>query len=165
VNRRSFETRTGNRVELLSAEGETGVRLTTGNDELSVFLDETNGMISVVNAAPDGVVEVSTKGLVTVDSGLGGVQVRSKGPVNVSSAAAVSVTAATEVSVSSGAAVTVNAGGAVNVSAEGAVSVEAIGALNLDALEVNVTAATFTIEGMLAVTGDITMDGQQVLAV
>lgn len=165
VNVRSFETRTGNRVELLSAEGETGVRLTSGNDELSVYLDETNNMISIVNSAPAGVIDVTSKGMVNVQSSSGGVTVKSFGPVSVASQAAVSVTAATDVSVSSGAAVTVNAGGAVNVSAEGAVSVEAIGALNLDALEVNVTAATFTIEGMLAVTGDITMDGQQVLAV
>ncbi|MEE1940293.1 VgrG-related protein [Streptomyces sp. TRM 70361] len=64
VNRRSFASRGGHRVELLDAvPGPAGVRLRTHRDRLSVHLDQQNTVITVHS---DGKVTVSAQQEVTV---------------------------------------------------------------------------------------------------
>lgn len=65
LNRRSLESRTGHRLELLDAETKKGVRLRNGADTLTVFLDQTETTITI---SSDGKVDIGGKGQVSVHS-------------------------------------------------------------------------------------------------
>jgi len=65
LNRRSLVSRSGQRLEILDAAGETGVRLRSGDKKLTVFLEETQSTITI---SSDGTVAISGKGAVSVTS-------------------------------------------------------------------------------------------------
>ncbi|MEV0292379.1 VgrG-related protein [Nocardia sp. NPDC050710] len=69
VNRRSFVSRTGHRVEFREqANGDTGVHIATGDDKLTVDLDQKQTTITVHS---DGTVSVQARNGVTIDAGTG----------------------------------------------------------------------------------------------
>jgi phage protein D len=70
VNRRSFVSRSGHRLELLdgAATGPQGVRLHTGNGKVEIHLDQRKTSVIVHS---DGSVEIKAKSGVTVDAGAG----------------------------------------------------------------------------------------------
>jgi uncharacterized protein involved in type VI secretion and phage assembly len=82
VNRRSIVSRSGHRMELLDARapGRSGVRLTTANERLEVFLDDRRDRIEVIVYAqkdrrrPLTSVVLDKKGI-TLDAGRGDVSV------------------------------------------------------------------------------------------
>jgi uncharacterized protein involved in type VI secretion and phage assembly len=67
LNRRSLVSRTGHRLELLDdeAEAKTGVRLQSGDKDLTVFLEESHKTITI---SSNGTIDVSGDGVVTVSS-------------------------------------------------------------------------------------------------
>jgi uncharacterized protein involved in type VI secretion and phage assembly len=65
LNRRSLVSRSGQRLEILDAEGLTGVRLRSGDEKLTVFLDQTQTKITI---SSDGTVDISGTGAVSVTS-------------------------------------------------------------------------------------------------
>lgn len=65
LNRRSLVTRTGHRLELLDAPAEKGVRLRSGDEALTVFLDQTKTAITI---SSDGTVDITGKTGVRVNS-------------------------------------------------------------------------------------------------
>ncbi|MFE4513871.1 VgrG-related protein [Kitasatospora sp. NPDC056783] len=75
VNRRSLASRSGNRIELLDAPaGPRGVRLRTGDDTMTVHLDQSRSTITVrgdgrVSIQGVGAVSVSTTGRLSLSGG------------------------------------------------------------------------------------------------
>lgn len=65
LNRRSFVSRSGQRLEILDAASLTGVRLRSGDEKLTVVLDQTQTKIAI---SSDGTIDVTGKGDVTVRS-------------------------------------------------------------------------------------------------
>jgi uncharacterized protein involved in type VI secretion and phage assembly len=63
LNRRSLVSRSGQRLEILDAANETGVRLRSGNEKLTVFLDQTHTKITI---SSDGAIDISGNGEVSV---------------------------------------------------------------------------------------------------
>lgn len=69
VNKRSFGSRGGNKLELLdAANGPQGVRLITGDGKLSVALDRQSTTVTVHS---DGTVEIEAAERVTIQAGAG----------------------------------------------------------------------------------------------
>jgi uncharacterized protein involved in type VI secretion and phage assembly len=140
LNRRSLVSRGGQRLELLDAEGRTGVRLGSGNKKLTVFLEETKTMITI---SSDGAIDIKGTGAVSVSSAerltLEAPFVNIKGTTTINGA--LTQIGDTEMN------------GAVNVNGvvamDGFVMMNGFVAMNAGA----------------AVTGDMTLDGQQVMVV
>jgi phage baseplate assembly protein gpV len=65
LNRRSLVSRSGQRLEILDADGLTGVRLRSGDEALTVFLDQTQTKITI---SSDGTVDISGTGAVSITS-------------------------------------------------------------------------------------------------
>jgi uncharacterized protein involved in type VI secretion and phage assembly len=65
LNRRSLVSRSGQRLEILDADGETGVRLRTGDEALTVFLEQTSQTITI---SSKGTVDIEGTGEVSVGS-------------------------------------------------------------------------------------------------
>jgi phage protein D/phage baseplate assembly protein gpV len=69
INRRSFVSRRGHRIDLLDQDGsKEGVSISTSDDKLSFVLDSTG---STVTLHSDGTVTVEAKSGITVDAGTG----------------------------------------------------------------------------------------------
>jgi phage protein D len=88
VNRRSFVSRTGNRVELLdSRTGPSGVRLASGDGRLEVRLDERAGTLGLTVHGPGGRAALTSVTLtgsgITIDAGAGALTLRG-GTVSIS---------------------------------------------------------------------------------
>lgn len=151
LNRRSFVSRSGQRLEILDAAGETGVRLRSGDEKLTVFLEETQTKITV---SSDGTVDISGSKAVKVTSekqvsleadyiNITGTFVNIKGTTTIDGAL-------TEIG-------DTEMNGAVDIN--GVVAID--GATAIEG-EVNITGVV-SVEGAVAVTlGDISIDGQQV---
>ncbi|MFF3396311.1 VgrG-related protein [Streptomyces sp. NPDC002669] len=83
VNRRSLVSRSGHRLELLdSPRGPSGVRLTSGDKQLDVTLDERRDEIALKVLAPGGSRVLSSvvlsKSGITLDAGTGEVNVKGR---------------------------------------------------------------------------------------
>jgi phage protein D len=105
VNRRSFASRGGQRIELLDAvPGPSGVRLRTNRDRLSLHLDQQNTVITVHS---DGRVAIDARQDITV-TGTGIVLDAGKGELKLTGQS-VSVEATTGVEVNGGTRCAVNA--------------------------------------------------------
>lgn len=65
LNRRSLVSRSGQRLELLDAEGDVGVRLRSGDKKLTVFLEESRTQITI---SSDGTVNISGKERLTLEA-------------------------------------------------------------------------------------------------
>ncbi|MFE7133876.1 VgrG-related protein [Streptomyces sp. NPDC057638] len=84
TNRRSLVSRTGNRLELLDAPGAgpSGVRLTTGDKQLVVNLDERRNRLELTVLGPGGRRQLSSVTLtptgITLDAGTGEVTIRGR---------------------------------------------------------------------------------------
>jgi uncharacterized protein involved in type VI secretion and phage assembly len=65
LNRRSLVSRTGQRLEILDAEGQTGVRLRSGDKKLTVFLAQSKTTITITS---DGAIDIKGETTVTVSS-------------------------------------------------------------------------------------------------
>ncbi|MBF9069830.1 VgrG-related protein [Streptacidiphilus fuscans] len=133
--RRTLADRSGNRLDLLDQRLGTkrGVRLKTGDDQLTINLDRTQTEI-------------------TVDS---------TGSVSIKGGTSVSVKAGASLSLEAGADLTVKAGGVVSIESMGAVSVRgtAVAVNALGALELNaIGAAVLAGEGSLALTSPLNVD-------
>jgi uncharacterized protein involved in type VI secretion and phage assembly len=98
VNRRSFVSRKGNRVELLDGTTKSGVRLASGDKRLEVVLDEKTGKVAIKVYARGGRRELSSVTLtdrgITLDAGRGELTLKGR---------SVSITGTTSVSVDGGA--------------------------------------------------------------
>ncbi|MFF3641075.1 VgrG-related protein [Streptomyces sp. NPDC002564] len=86
VNRRSLVSRSGNRVELLDTpRGPSGVRLTTGDKQLVVHLDERRNRLELKVLGPGGRRRLSSVTLtptgITLDAGTGEVKLRGRSVV------------------------------------------------------------------------------------
>lgn len=154
LNRRSLVSRSGQRLEILDADGETGVRLRSGDEKLTVFLEETQSKITI---SSKGTVDISGVKAVSVTSDaqltLSGREVSISG-TNVSIKGATTITGS--VSQTEG---PVNIAGDVNMMGD----VNVLGDTNmLGALDV---VGDLNVGGLAAVVGDITMDGQQVVVI
>jgi uncharacterized protein involved in type VI secretion and phage assembly len=130
VNRRSFVSRTGHRIEAVEkAGGPTGVRIRTGDGMLRVELDQQKTEIVVRS---DGTVTVTSKQGVTVDAGTGtltltgqDVAITAKSGVTVdggTGAVAMSTNAGVNIT---GTTVSVNGSGSTEVKSGGVCSVSA----------------------------------------
>jgi len=97
VNRRSFVSRKGNRVELLDGATKSGVRLASGDKRLEVVLDEMKGQVVISVHGRGGAGALSSVTLtdrgITLDAGRGSVTVKGS---------SVSVQGTTSVSVDGG---------------------------------------------------------------
>jgi uncharacterized protein involved in type VI secretion and phage assembly len=130
VNRRSFVSRTGHRIEAVEkAGGPTGVRIRTGDGTLRVELDQQKTEIVVHS---DGTVTVTSKQGVTVDAGTGtltltgqDVAITAKSGVKVDGGAgAVAMSTNAGVNIT-GTTVSVNGSGSTEVKSGGTCSVSA----------------------------------------
>jgi phage baseplate assembly protein gpV len=166
VTRRTIASRTGQRIDLLdsTAKQKTGVRLSSGDDKYTVFLNQNQKSITISSQAAGGKIEVTGQGdgsKITISSlGSGSsTLIESTGPVSVRSSQSVSIEAPTisitgATSVKGDLSVTgtlTQTGPIANFS--GFVSVE--GGANI--------AGDVTIEGAENVVGIITQDGAPVL--
>ncbi|MEU5988769.1 VgrG-related protein [Spirillospora sp. NPDC047418] len=135
INWRALASRTGNRLELRDAPGRKGVTLATGDDRMTIEMNQTGTRLSV----------------------------DSKGIVTITGATAVQVRAGTNLALNAGGAVSISAGGSVNISAGGAVNTSAAGVLNLSAGGVLTAkaAGAVTVAGVsVALTGITTTNGR-----
>lgn len=100
VNRRSFHSRTGHRLEMVEAAGgASGVRIRTGDGKLTLDLDQQNTKITVHS---DGTVTVEARSGVTVDAGTGTLKLTGQ-DVSISAKSGVKVDGGTgDVAVTSG---------------------------------------------------------------
>jgi uncharacterized protein involved in type VI secretion and phage assembly len=148
LNRRSLVSRSGQRLEILDAEGKTGVRLRSGDEKLTVFLEETQTKITI---SSDGTVDIS---------GTGAVNVTSKERLTLD-APAISISG-DSVSIKGITSIT----GALTQT-EGPVEIDSVVNVNGSVLmDGDVIMNGFVaMNGGAAVTGDMTVDGQQVLVV
>jgi phage protein D len=153
ATRHTVSDRSGNRLDLLdqSAGGKQGVRLASGDNGLTVYLDKTNTEISV-----------DSKGKVTIKGGTS---------VSVEAGTDLSLSARRNLSIKSGGRLDIESRGLVNVaSLTGGVTVDAMGALNLKALgeatlsaggmvqvnaiaDVGIRAVTVPIQGVVTING------------
>lgn len=147
VNWRSVASRGGHALELIDAPTRPGrgIRLHTGDDGLSIHLDQTKTTISV-----------DSRGTVSI-SGARGVNIRSLGDLSLTAARSVKIEAGLAVDIAAGGRAGIKAGGAVTLDAGGAVSIEAVGAVNakaagsvslLSAVNTTVTATTVLLNGI-----------------
>ncbi|HEY1704257.1 MAG TPA: VgrG-related protein [Trebonia sp.] len=135
VTRRTLASRTGQRIDLLDSttKQKTGVRLSSGDNKLTVFLnqDATQKKIEVTNEIEEGKIEISSTGAgnsITIDA------------------------------TGSGATISVNATGPVSVKSSQSVTVDAP-TINVNGSTVNINAATTTIRGDVAIMGMLTQAG------
>ncbi|WP_129309014.1 VgrG-related protein [Streptomyces sp. L2] len=115
--RHTVSDRDGNRMDLLSqktALRKQGVRLVTGDRQLTINMDRTNTEI-------------------TIDS-KGSVSIKGSRSVSVTAGADLSLTGGRSVNIKSGGAVSIEGGGMVNVKAGGEIGLVAGGALNVNAV-------------------------------
>jgi hypothetical protein len=116
-------------------------------------------------------ISATAVGLVTLEAGVdvsasaaGAVTLEAGADISISAAGIVDVQAVGDVSISAVGAVTAEAVGDVSISAAGAATMEAVGDISLVAVaDVNLTSVTVAITGITEVTGDLLVDGQQVL--
>ncbi|RNF98356.1 VgrG-related protein [Streptomyces botrytidirepellens] len=145
ATRHTVADRENNRLDLLSQKiGKRGVRLSTGNDRLTINLDRTKTEISVDSK---GTVVIKGTGAVSVQAG-GNLSLRAGGTMNLNAGGALNITA--------GGALSATAGAAFNIKG-GSGSIQT-GALSVTAGAVNVLPATFT----MMTPGAITVGGTSV---
>ncbi|MFF8396609.1 VgrG-related protein [Streptomyces sp. NPDC016172] len=116
ASRHTVSDRDGNRMDLLSQKTggrKQGVRLVSGDKQLTISLDRT-------------------KTEITVDS-KGSVTIKGSRSVSVEAGGDLSLSARRSLTIKSGGPLTIQGGGVVNMRAAGAIAVNAAGALNLDA--------------------------------
>lgn len=116
ASRHTVSDRDGNRMDLLSQKTgrrKQGVRLITGDKQLTINMDRTNTEI-------------------VVDS-KGSVRIKGNRSVSVEAGTDLSLSARRSLTLRSGGPLSIQGGGAVNVSAAGRIGVNAAGALNLSA--------------------------------
>ncbi|MGI5472722.1 VgrG-related protein [Streptomyces sp. CA-132043] len=151
VSRRTLADRSGNRVDLLDQRtgGKRGVRLSTGDNKLTVNLDRTGTEIAIdssgsvtikgsrsvsVEAGTD--LDLSARRNLTIKSG-GMLNIQGRGLVNVKSLAG---------------AVNVDAMGALSLKALGAATVSAGGTIQVNSVaNVGIRAATLMLQGVVLV--------------
>lgn len=153
----AVSSRRGNRLELLDDElaMRTGVKLLTGDEEQSVHLDKSENTIAVKNATGPITIESRTPvGGVTVRAGSTSITMTPEGAVSIYGATAVSLTSDVAMSLKAT---------EMNLTAP---------LINVDGAETNFTGASFSVEaaeitltGNVAIVGEGTLDGQQILAV
>ncbi|WP_035858026.1 VgrG-related protein [Cryptosporangium arvum] len=139
INWRSVTTRAGHALELIDAPTKAGrgVRLQTGDGNLSVHLDQSKTTVTI-----------DSTGTVTI-SGTRAVKIRSAGDLDLSAARSVTISGGGAVNIRAGGRVGVNAGGAVMIDAVGAVNAKAAGPVSVQsALNTSVTATTITLTGV-----------------
>jgi phage protein D len=133
ATRHTVSDRSGNRLDLLDqkiAAGKQGVRLASGDDKLTVYLDRTKTEIVVDSAG-----KVTIKGTSTVD---------------VQAGADLSLTAGGNLSIKSGLA----AGAALNMEAGGEATLSAAGTVQVDAVaDVGIRGVTVPIMGVVTIDG------------
>ncbi|MEZ0094238.1 VgrG-related protein [Streptacidiphilus sp. EB129] len=124
INRRTLADRSNNRLDLLdqSAGGKRGVRLSTGDDRLTINLDRTGTEISIDSKGDvtiTGTTSVSVKAGATMSLEAGGdLSIKSGGILNIE-ASTVNAKSLGPFSIEGLAAVTVNAGAALEMNALG----------------------------------------------
>jgi phage protein D len=139
VNWRSVASRGGHALELIDAPTSParGVRLRTGDDALSIHLEQTTTTVTIDS---NGTVSISGSRAVNIRS-LGDLSLTAGGSVTISGGAAVNVRAGGKVGIDAGGAVAIDAVGAVNAKAAGSVSLQS-------AVNASVTATTVTLTGV-----------------
>ncbi|MFI0814961.1 VgrG-related protein [Streptomyces sp. NPDC021098] len=145
ATRHTIADRENNRLDLLSQKiGKRGVRLSTGNDRLTINLDRTRTEITVDSK---GTVVIKGTGAVSVQAG-GNLSLRAGGTMNLNAGGALNITA--------GGALSATAGAAFNI--KGGTGSIQTGALSVTAGAVNVLPATFT----MMTPGVVTIGGTSV---
>jgi phage protein D len=152
TSRRTLADRDGNRLDLLDQRGggrKRGVRLSTGDDRLTVNLDRTGTTITV-----DSKGSVTIKGSTSVSIEAGGdLTLKSGGAMSFKSTGALSIDAtdinarSTALTVNSAGLLALNAVGAASLSGEADVQITSIANIGINALNVEM-AGNVTANGM-----------------
>ena len=153
----AISSRRGNRLELLDDEYsmKAGVKVLTDDEKQIVHLDKMEKKTTVSNAVGPIFVESNAPdGAVTIRSGSASITMTAEGTVNIEGA--------TEVSVSAGAVLSLKAA-ELNLAAP-LTSVESA-EINFTGASVSVEAAEITLTGNVAIMGEGTIDGQQIVVI
>lgn len=153
----AVSSRRGHRLELLDDEYsmKAGVKVLTDDEKQVVHLDKMEKKTTVSNAVGPIFVESNAPdGAVTIRSGGATISLTAEGTVTIEGA--------TEVSVSAGASLSLKAA-SLNLAAP-VTSVESA-EINFTGASVSVEAAEITLTGNVAIVGEGTLDGQQILVV
>ncbi|MGH3240125.1 MAG: VgrG-related protein [Spirillospora sp.] len=94
VNWQSVASRKGNRIELLDAPGQQGVTISSGNDRLSIKLEQAKRELSVTSAGGVKISGVNDRLNIEMDKARSRLSVSSAGDVKISGVRAVNVTGA-----------------------------------------------------------------------
>lgn len=144
ASRHTLADRENNRVDLLSQKAglrKNGVRLSTGNNRLTINLDRTNTEITVDSA---GSVTIKGNRSVSIDAGAN-LNLQAKGTLTMRSGGALNIQSGGALSVRSGGVLGMNAGGAFNLSGAAAGNIGVAGALKVSAgAEANYSAGAAT---------------------
>ncbi|MGP4004433.1 VgrG-related protein [Streptomyces sp. 8N706] len=170
VNRRTLADRDNNRLDLLdqrTGARKRGVRVSTGDDRLTIHLDRTRtsitvdsrGSVSITGSTSVSVeagrdLTLSAGRTLTIKSG-GLLSLQARGALNARSlTGAVVVNAAAALNLRAAGAVAVNAGGALSAQATGALNLSAGAAANVQAAaSVGIRAATIPLLGLVTANG------------
>ncbi|MEU9452700.1 VgrG-related protein [Streptomyces sp. NPDC048277] len=152
ATRHTFSDRHGNRMDLLDQQArKEGVRLASGDDKLTVFLDRSKTEITVTSRG-----DVSIKGnkSVSIDAGTD-LSLNSKGPLSIKSVGPLTIQSQEFVDISATAGVvSVRALDVLNLMATGIVNLNAEGAVQIGAIaDVSIKGATVPILGVLTNNG------------
>ncbi|MEU0964236.1 VgrG-related protein [Streptomyces sp. NPDC005917] len=145
ATRHTVSDRSGNHMDLLDQKGrKEGVRLASGDDKLTVFLDRAKTEITV-----DSKGDVTIKGSrsVSVDAGTN-LSLSAKGRLSIRSGGPLSIQGGELVDIRALGAVRMNAAGALNLTAGGAAAVTAGATVQLTAaLNIGLKGATYLLMG------------------
>lgn len=160
ASRHTVSDRTGNRIDLLSQRvgSHRGVRISTGDDKLTVHLDRAKTEITVDSK---GSVTIKGSRSVSVRAGTDltlsakrNVSVQSGGTLNIRAASAVNVNAPAGAFSVTSALFNVKAAGAVSISAVGAASINSVGPASVtSAAMASLTGANLALTGIVRVNG------------
>ncbi|MBS2537011.1 VgrG-related protein [Catenulispora sp. NF23] len=153
----AVSSRRGNRMELLDDEYSmnAGVKLLTDDQKQTVHLDKMEHRTTIQNSGGPILIESNAPdGGVTIRAGAATITLTAEGTVNIEGA--------TEVGITAGAAMSLKAP-ELNIAAA-ATTVESA-EINFTGASVSVEAAEITLTGNVAIVGEGTLDGQQILAI
>jgi phage protein D len=151
INRHTLADRSGNRLDLLDeATGKRGVRLSTGDDALTVHMDRTGTAITVRS---DGSVTIHGNTTVSVKAGHE-LNLEAGRSISIKSGARVNIDAGQGISLKTGGMVGIDATGTVNIKALGSAELSALGAVNISAAAtVGIKSATIPLLGFVTANG------------
>ncbi|MER5460474.1 VgrG-related protein [Streptomyces sp. NPDC002668] len=152
VTRHTLSDRSGNRVDLLDQRPglKRGVRLSTGDNRLTINMDRTRTSITVDSK---GSVTITGTRSVSVEAG-GNLSLTAGGQLSLKSGGLLSITAGSALNLKAGGAASINATGALNMKTLGVVSLSAGPSLQLTAaVNIGIRAGSITSMGLLTSNG------------